>query len=244
MSLLRGLLNRLARRDAPDEASAKAAAVGAEMSSEGEAAWELKRKATERSSVGDMAGAIAALEAAQRASGEPPAVHDEIRRAKYLQRDGRGAEAWAIYLRLFARPHQWEDVDILDAMRLHLQREGDRDRAALYGVAHRLARADLYRRLKAADEMVLAEPGPSGSDPAFRQRTWELQQSNAQNGIKLAEDWLVELTSSVEVAALTAKLAKKTSLDQAGLMKNTLAALASEVSAREWLRTRGEQSSV
>ena len=85
------------------EASGITVSIGiASPTPQQEAAWKNRREATARyraGGAGDTSGAVQALEEAQALQGEPQS-HDEIRRAKYLQKDGRAAEAWAIYTRL------------------------------------------------------------------------------------------------------------------------------------------------
>lgn len=174
-----------------------------------------RREATARSRAGDHAGAVAAIEQAQLVAGGVPAVPDDIRRAKYLQRDGRGAEAWDIYCRLFAASASaWDDVDLLDAMRLHLQRENEGKRAIAFGIAHRLARIALYRAMKLDAETAIAGPPPehvqSIEHPELRGKSlWERMKDNHRNSIVTAETWIAELTDAADLEKFVQGLLKK-----------------------------------
>lgn len=177
---------------------------------EQEAAWEKKRVATALTRLGDTSGAVKALEEAQSLNDEPQS-HDEIRRAKYLQKDGRSAEAWAIYVRLLNESDSaWIDVDVLDAMRLHLQRENQAEQAIDFGIAHRVARVNLYREMKREAEEALNGSMPEsmkalshGSD------LWERQREHHRSTVEFAAKWIADLTDPTDLADTMTKLAKK-----------------------------------
>ena len=120
--------------------------------------------ATAHAQSGDYGKAIVELERVHQLEtegGEEAQVHSEIRRAKYLQKAGQGDEGWRIFVGLLNRHggEPWTSIDLFDAMRLHLQREGNASEAIAYGVAHRLARVELYRAMKAR-----SRSGFEGSD--------------------------------------------------------------------------------
>lgn len=117
--------------------------------------------ATAHAQLGDYTAAVADLERVhdlETADGSDADCFSEIRRAKYLQRAGQGDKAWQVFRSLLARhgKEPWTAIDLLDALRLHLQREGKAGEAIHYGVAHRLARVELYRAMKADAEAALA----------------------------------------------------------------------------------------
>lgn len=185
---------------------------------EQEAAWEKKREATALIRSGDTSGAVKALEEAQSLEGEPQS-HDEIRRAKYLQKDGRSAEAWAIYVRLLDESDSaWIDVEVLDAMRLHLQRDGQAERAIDFGIAHRVARVNLYRDMKREAEVALMGPIPESlralGDDVWASDLWERQRKNHQFSVDFAAKWIADLTDPTDLADTMTKLAKKAKLPE------------------------------
>lgn len=185
---------------------------------EQEAAWEKKREATALIRAGDTSGAVKALEEAQSLEGDPQS-HDEIRRAKYLQKDGRSMEAWAIYVRLLdVSDSSWIDVDVLDAMRLHLQRDGQAERAIDFGIAHRVARVNLYRDMKREAEEALKGPIPDHlrelGDDAWASDLWDRQRANHRSSVEFADKWIADLTDPADVAETVAKLAKKANLPE------------------------------
>jgi len=267
-SFLRGLIGGLTGRPARDEVSSPPGArpddrgphadidIGpaitlsvrmSEPTPEQEASYALKRDATTLSRSGDMAGAIEALEEAQRVSGEAPQPHDEIRRAKYLQKDGGGAEAWDIYQRLLsASKSGWVDIDLLDAMRLHLQREGRAAEAIHYGIAHRLARIALYRGMRAEAEAAIAGPMPDALAPLGDRELddlfdsaslWERIKANHRTSIEIADKWLTELTDRDAITKATTTLAKKAGeLDRVdALVTSTFAAIEAKTAPRAYL---------
>ena len=166
-----------------------------------------RRAATEHARNGDLAAAIAeldrihALELAETGTTKP---HSEIRRAKYLQKDGRGREAWPTYETLLAdhRDNPWIVIDVLDAMRLHLQREGRGDHAIRFGVAHRLARLKLYRAMRTEAAATPIE--------TYANRELEdlIRQNNAATS-ELANRWITTLTSPAEIEHLAKTLSAK-----------------------------------
>ena len=211
---------------------------------EQEAAWDKKREATALIRAGDTGGAVKALEEAQSLEGEPQS-HDEIRRAKYLQKDGRAADAWAIYVRLLAESDSaWIDVDVLDAMRLHLQRDGQAERAIDFGIAHRVARVSLYRDMKREAEVALGGPMPdymkSLGQSARASELWERQKEQHRSSIDFAEKWISDLSDPTDVTDTVTKLAKKAKVPERvpELIARTFAAIESGVSARNCLPAR------
>ena len=182
---------------------------------EQEAAWEKKRQATALIRSGDTTGAVKALEEAQSLEGDPQS-HDEIRRAKYLQKDERSAEAWAIYVRLLDESDSaWIDVDVLDAMRLHLQREDQAERAIDFGIAHRVARINLYREMKREAEEALNGPMPE-SMKAFSRGSdlWERQREHHRSTVEFSGKWIADLTDPTDLADTMTTLAKKAKLQE------------------------------
>lgn len=205
---------------------------------EQETAWEKKREATALIRSGDTSGAVKALEEAQSLEGEPQS-HDEIRRAKYLQKDGRSAEAWAIYVRLLDESDSaWIDVDVLDAMRLHLQREDQAERAIDFGIAHRVARVNLYREMKREAEEVLNGPMPE-SMKAFSRGSdlWERQREHHRSMVEFAAKWIADLTDPTDLADTMTKLAKKAKLPERipALVEMITAAIETDRSVRDCL---------
>jgi hypothetical protein len=216
---------------------------------EQEASWAKKREATSLSRAGDTGGAIAALEEAQRISGEAAQVPDEIRRAKYLQKDGRADEAWAIYAGILeASQSSWTDVDVLDAMRLHLQRDNQAGLAVHFGIAHRLACIELYRNMRREAEHALEGPMPDALKPIGDaaldmlldgNRTWERMKDNHRFSIELADKWLGDLTDPGDLRRSIEALAKKAGLAEhvPALLQAVVEAIALERRARDWLST-------
>src|SRR4051812_17473517 len=171
---------------------------------------EARYSATAHAQANDYAAAVADLERVrdmETAGGEEPQSHSEIRRAKYLQRAGRGSEGSRIFETLLSRHRDnlWVAIDALDAMRLHLQREGQAAEAIAYGVAHRLARVKLYRSMKAEAEAAQAGPIESYGSEDLE----DMIRRNHQASVELAERWIVELTDPAEVERLAKTLSKK-----------------------------------
>lgn len=171
---------------------------------------DARYSATAHAQTNDYAAAVADLErvrAIETSEGEDAQSHSEIRRAKYLQKAGRGPEGWAVFEGLLSkhRGNLWTVIDVLDAMRLHLQREGEADRAVAYGVAHRLARVKLYREMKAQAETALAGPIESFGSAQLE----DMIRKNHKASIDLAEKWIGELTDPAEVEKLAKTLCKK-----------------------------------
>lgn len=251
MSFFVGLVGRLLGKPEPaprEDAQDKLETGGVTFSlgivpptPEQEAAWEKKREATARSRAGDTCGAVRALEDAQALEGEPQ-PHDEIRRAKYLQKDGRAAEAWAIYTRLLEQSASpWIDVDVLDAMRMHLQRDGQAERAIDLGIAHRVARVNLYRDMKREAEEALEGPIPDClralGDDAWASNLWERQRENHRFSVDLADKWISNLTDPTDLVSMVTKLAKKASAPERipALVEAVTSAIVSGKSARDCL---------
>lgn len=216
---------------------------------EQEAAWEKKREATALMRAGDTGAAVKALEEAQTIGGERQS-HDEIRRAKYLQKDGRPAEAWMIYLRMIDESNSaWIDVDVLDAMRLHLQRDGQAERAIHFGIAHRLARISLYRDMKQQAEVSLNGPIPDYLKALDRSEgvfdLWERQKEQHRWSVEFAEKWIGDLTDSTDVTDAVTKLAKKAKMPHRvpELVESVFVAIESATSARDYLRAQAEIAS-
>jgi hypothetical protein len=171
---------------------------------------EARYSATAHAQGDDYAAAVADLERVrdmETAGGGEPQSHSEIRRAKYLQKAGRGPEGWRIFedLRSRHRDNLWVAIDVLDAMRLHLQREGEAGKAVAYGVAHRLARVKLYREMKAEAEAALA-----GSIESYgSERLEDMIRRNHHASVELADRWIAELTDPADVERLAKTLSKK-----------------------------------
>lgn len=166
--------------------------------------------ATAHAQSGDYRKAVAELDRVHQletAGGEEPQIHSEIRRAKYLQKAGDGAVAWRVFLGLLNRHggEPWTIIDLFDAMRLHLQREGKANEAIAYGVAHRLARVQLYRAMKADAEAALKGPieayGSANLERMIRH--------NHQCSIVSADTWLKELSDPADISKMSATLCKK-----------------------------------
>ena len=102
------------------------------------------------------------------------------------EKDGRSAEAWAIYVRLLDESDSaWIDVDVLDAMRLHLQRDGQAERAIDFGIAHRVARVSLYREMKREAEEALNGPMPESMKTFSRgSNLWERQRVHHRSTVE------------------------------------------------------------
>lgn len=171
---------------------------------------QARRNATAHAQAGDYSSAIADLERVREfetAGGSEPEFSSEIRRAKYLQKGGRGDEAWRVYRQLMIRcaNDPWTMVDVFDAMRLHLQREGQAGEAIPYGVAHRLARIKLYREWRR--EALTALSGPLESYGI--EKLDHMISANRQSEIDLSDTWLRELTDPAEVRKLASSLCKK-----------------------------------
>ncbi len=255
MGILRGLIDGLLGKQRPasplvteqEVAGADSITISVEVvppTPEQEASWERKRQATALSRAGDTGGAVAALDDALKLEGEPQ-THDEIRRAKYLQKDGRTAEAWAIYVRLLNESTSaWVDVDVLDAMRLHLQRDDQAERAIDFGIAHRLARVNLYRDMKREAEEALSGPMPAqlrelakDPDDLWASDLWKRQKEQHRSSIEFADKWINDLTDPVDLADTITKLAKKAkALDRVpALMEAITTSITSGKSARSYL---------
>lgn len=177
---------------------------------------QARHAATTHGRAKDYSAAVADLELVhgiETANGDAPQWHSEIRRAKYLQKAGRGVEAWEIFENLLAhhRADLWISIDVLDAMRLHLQREDKADRAIAYGVTHRLARVKLYRGMKAEAEEALAGPIESYGSENLE----DMIRRNHQSSIESAEQWISELTDAAEITKLATTLCKKSKTPEA-----------------------------
>ena len=96
-------------------------------------------------------------------------------------------------------------IDVLDAMRLHLQREGQGGEAIAYGVAHRLARIKLYKEWRYEAEKDLSVPFKGLGTETLSHTA----RANKQNEIDSSDTWLRELTEPTEVKKLAASLCKK-----------------------------------
>lgn len=169
-----------------------------------------RQAVTELSRENDYAAAVVELErirCMETAGGEDAPSHSEIRRAKYLQKAGRGAEGWQIFECLLTsnRHNLWVVIDVLNAMRLHLQRENQAEQAIRYGVAHWLARVCLYRDMKLEAEAALA--GPIKSDGS--EDIEDLRRQYDQSRIITAECWINELVAIDQVEKFVAALCKK-----------------------------------
>lgn len=212
-------------------------------SPEQEAAWEKKREATALIRVGNADAAVKALEEAQTLEGDPQS-HDEIRRAKYLQKDGRSMEAWAIYVRLLHESvSAWTDVDVLDAMRLHLQRDGQAEQAIYFGIANRVARVNLYRDMKRDAEAALSDPMRGHFKALTRSADlWERQSKHLRSTVEFADKWIADLTDPADVADTVSKLAKKAKLPEhiPALVSKMTDAIESGRSARNCLPPQTE----
>lgn len=166
--------------------------------------------ATAHSQSGDYGKAAAELERVHQletAGGEEAQTHSETRRAKYLQKAGQGHDAWRVLVGLLDRHvgEPWTIIGLFDAMRLHLQREGKANEAIPYGVAHRLARLELYRAMKADAETALQGPIEAyGSENLER-----MIRQNHQSSIESADTWLKELSDSADISKMSLTLCKK-----------------------------------
>lgn len=185
---------------------------------------EARYAATAHAQSGDYEKAVAELERVHQletASGEDPQIHSEVRRAKYLQKAGDGDEAWRIFVKLLERHgcEPWAAIDLFDAMRLHLQREGKAGEAVHYGVAHRLARVQLYRAMKSDAEAALSGPIESYGS----KRLEGMIRKNHKSSIEIANTWLKELTDPIDLGKLATTLCKKAGVpDQAGRVVDRL----------------------
>lgn len=173
-----------------------------------------RRAATAHARAGDYNAAVSYLERLRElhiSAGSPPDCAVEIRRAKYLQKAGRGLEAWQIFLHLLnEHGDDWLLIDVLDAMRLHLQREGQPSEAITYGAAHQLACVAIYRKMRAEAQAALAGPIEArGSEDLERQI-----RRNHQSSIELADKWLSELTDPAHLTALAMTLCKKAGMPE------------------------------
>jgi hypothetical protein len=173
-----------------------------------------RRAATAHARAGDYNAAVSYLERLRElyiSAGSPPDCAVEIRRAKYLQKAGRGVEAWQIFLQLLnEHGDDWLLVDVLDAMRLHLQREGQSTEAITYGAAHHLACVAIYRKMRAEAQAALAGPIEAwGSEDLERQI-----RRNHQSSIDLADKWLSQLTDPADLTALATTLCKKAGMPE------------------------------
>lgn len=169
-----------------------------------------RRAATIHAQAGDYTAAVADLERVRNlecADGSNADCASEIRRAKYLQKAGRGYEAWQIFQRLLAkhRNYAWLIIDLLNAMRLHLQREGRPSEAIHYGVAFRLARIKLYQEWKTEAQTALASPVESYGSKDLE----KLIRENQRGDIELCDRWLGELTDIADIKKLAKTLCKK-----------------------------------
>ncbi|MGZ2411283.1 tetratricopeptide (TPR) repeat protein [Sphingomonas sp. F9_3S_D5_B_2] len=218
------MLKLLARLFGRGNAQTDVAERGTYWSPESPEIVRARYAATAHSQAGDYEAAAADLqrihdlEVAE--AGEPDCT-SEIRRAKYLQKAGQGDQAWQIFQRLLKK-HQrdeWLAIDLLNAMRLHLQREGNPAAAIPYGVAHRLARVALYRDWKRKAEADLRKPVESyGSADLER-----LIRENQHRDVELCDRWLAELTDADDIAKLTTTLCKKAKVpEQAEALAGTL----------------------
>lgn len=177
---------------------------------EGAEVTRARYAATAHSQAGDYEAAVADLQRVHdlevAEAGEPDCT-SEIRRAKYLQKAGNGDEAWRIFQGLLARHqrNEWLAIELLDAMRLHLQREGKAADAIHYGVAHRLARVALYRDWKRNAQADLKKPVESYGSPELER----LVRQNQHRDVQLCDRWLDELTDAADVKKLATTLCKK-----------------------------------
>jgi hypothetical protein len=161
----------------------------------------------------------------------------DIRTAKYLQAEGRGGEAWEMLAGLLDNSESiWFDINVLDAMRLHLQREGAASRAIHYGIAHRLARVQLYREMAAAATRVL-ESEESPPNDAFERELWVDHRTLQSHHLRSARQWLSELETTDAVAALIGKLHRKAgSADPTPTLLKAMHAIETGTTARDYLR--------
>lgn len=232
------------RRIAPMSLNITAHMVMNEPSDELCALWS---EATAAASQKDYARAVAAMERVREIQIEEdgePRINDEIRRAKYLQFANRGTEAWELYSVLIEKyeNNEWLIIDLLDAMRLHLQREGNSARAINYGVAHRLARVRLYRNMK-----LEAETAPPNERFDFLDKAAQAQMDKTyaqlnQSSAELGDRWIAELTDPKEVQKLATGLCRKAGTpDRAQELANTvLAKIESEEGPFDHLTSVGE----
>lgn len=169
-----------------------------------------RKAATTHGQVGDYEAAVADLERVhelETRDGSSANCTSEIRRAKYLQKAGRGDEAWQLFKQLLEvnQGNPWLLVDLLNAMRLHLQREHKAQLAIGFGIAMRLAQVKLYRDwLREAEAAVSAPIQSHGSEELER-----LIIQNRERDIEICNKWLAQLTDPTDLTALVRPLCKK-----------------------------------
>lgn len=198
-------------------------------------------EATAHKDAGSVTKAVEALEDARNAvdpADQNMVTAVSIRTAKYLQRDGRGVEGWAMLAKLLdASSSVWHDIDVLDAMRLHLQREGEAGRAVHYGIAHRLARVQLYCGMAMSAKSMLENDTKPPRDQ-FERGLWEGRRTLSEHSLRSARQWLSELETVDAVAELVGKLLKKAKQTEhaPAVLLTALTAIQTDMKPRDYLR--------
>jgi tetratricopeptide (TPR) repeat protein len=169
-----------------------------------------RKAATAHGQLGDYGAAVADLERVhelETSDGSSANCTSEIRRAKYLQKAGRGEEAWQLFKQLLEdnRRDPWLLVDLLNAMRLHLQRENSAKDAIVFGIAMRLAQVKLYRDWRREAEAALVAPIQSYGSKELERLTIQ----SRERDMEICNKWLAQLTNPTELTALVRPLCKK-----------------------------------
>lgn len=216
--------------------------VGVDLQHEDPKITRGRRAATAHAQAGDYAAAVSDLERVrdlESADDSEPDCVSEIRRAKYLQKAGRGGEASEIFHRLLKkhRKDAWLTIDLLNAMRLHLQREGKAGDAIHYGLAFRLARIKLYRDWRAEAQTALANPVESCGMKDLE----KLIRENQRRDVELCDKLLGELLDSTDIQRMVATLCKKAGVPEhaESLVERLNRGIEQQIGPFDYLRAEG-----
>jgi hypothetical protein len=205
---------------------------------------QARKAATAHGQAGDYAAAVADLERVhelETSDGSAADCTSEIRRAKYLQKAGQGEDAWHLFKELLQdnQGNPWLLVDLLNAMRLHLQRESKAEQAIAFGLAMRLAQVKLYRDWLRVAREALGAPVQSYGNKELES---QIVQSRERD-IEICTTWLARLTDPTELSALVKPLCKKAGVaDQSERLTCELQAeIARATSPFDYLEAKGAE---
>lgn len=136
--------------------------------------------------------------------------YEKIEDGKRLAKDGKPDAAALKFADALRSESLWQIVEALDAMRLHLQRVGQGREAVAYGVAHHVARVQLYRAMHDDDLADLEWPV---AGEGWWVKLLTRSQETSRNNLAFSEKWLRDLGDSEGIANLVAALDSKAGWD-------------------------------
>jgi hypothetical protein len=160
--------------------------------------------------------------------------YEKVEEGKRLAKEGKADAASLKFGDALRSESLWLIVEALDAMRLHLQRSDQGREAVAYGIAHRVARVQLYRAMHDDDVADLDWPVEGeGWWIKLLTRSQEL----ARNNLAFSEKWIRELSDPEDIDKLVSKLDSKAgwNLDRANLVAAIVSAIDGHTTWRDML---------